>query len=283
MSEESAQENAPQDPQEPSGGEPVSGPGTAQEPVGEEQNSDEPSVYDLSSQAASLAEREASLNQMSTELETKLQRVSAMEEAMANAKQDPMALLNSMGVEYGEVTDKYLDTLGDRTKTESEVILDKINMLESQVSTQQQVSQERADALHRESQKQQYNGAMQQVNAFLGENTEKYELVSKMQSADLVLNVIGEHYSNTKEILDMDKACQAVEEYYEEEAKRYLASDKLLDKLGLAKTETLEGTRDNRPRTLTNNIGTKAPRYKDDRPVSRQESLDRAASMLRWD
>jgi hypothetical protein len=269
MSEENTQEQ-----QDPTQGE---------QPIEEPQQEEQPDVYDLSGQAAQLAEREASLTEMSQDLEKRLERVEQIEAKFQNMQKDPLSMMEEAGVTYEDLTSSYLDSLGDRTKTESEVILDKINMLESQVTEQASAQQHRDEELHKADQARKYNSAMGEISSFVGENSSKYELVNKMDAADLVLNVIGEHYSNTKEILDMDKACQAVEEYYEEEADRYLASEKIMSKFGIKKEDIQDGAQDNRPRTLTNNIGTKSPRYKDDQPVSRQESLDRASALLRWE
>ena len=270
MSEENTQEA-----QDPSRGE---------EPIEEPQQEDQTDVYDLSREAALLSERESELSSMAEELNTRLEKVSSMEEQFDALKADPVKLLESLGMTYDDVTNGYLDTLGDKTKTESEIILEKINSLESQVSSQAEGLQRRDEEATKLDQQEKYDSALREVTQFVGSNSEQYELVKRMDAADLVLNVVAEHYENTKEILDMATACQAVEEYYEEEAERYVASDKILGKLGLRKADAPQGKQDTRPKTLTNNIGTKAPRYNnEDKPMTREESLEKAASLLRWE
>ena len=239
-------------------------------------------IYSVSSQAAELAQREAQLAKSQQELELKLQEVQSMQQQHDAAKEDPIKLLESLGVSYEDLTNKYIETLGEPQKTDAELALEKIDQLENQLNSAQEQQKQRDEQVQAEEQRQKYDSALVQIANFVGENNEKYELVNKMQASDLVLNVIGEHYNSTGEILDMATACQAVEEHYEEEAQRYLASEKLLNKMGLKKIETQQGNQDTRPKTLTNNIGTTAPRYNDDRPLSRQESLEKAASLLKW-
>ena len=259
---------------------------TTQETTQEEAQTEEqsPDVYSLSSQAAELAQRESELSRMSTQLEQRLQKVEQLETQFSSAKEDPIKALEALGLSYEDVVDKYLNAAIPKDKTESDLVLEKINTLESQIGKAQEYQEQQQQQKQQSEQQERYSTAMNKIGSFIDENSEKYELVNKMQASDLVLNVIGEHYNNTGEILDIAKACQAVEEHYEEEAERYLASDKILGKLGLTKTETTakDGKQDTRPKTLTNNIGTTAPRYNDDRQLSRQESLEKAASLLRW-
>ena len=221
---------------------------------------------------------------MHSDLELRLQKAEELEAKLSSAKEDPIKALESLGLGYDEIVDKYLSDAIPREKTESDLVLEKLSSLEGQISKAQEYQQSQEKQKEEAAQQERYGAAMNQIGSFIEKNSEKYELVNKMDASDLVLNVIGEHYNNTGEILDIAKACQAVEEHYEEEAKRYLASEKTLEKLGLKKTEmqNAEGKQDTKPKTLTNNIGTTAPRYNDDRPLSRQESLERAASLLKW-
>ncbi len=242
----------------------------------------EQDVYDISRHAAILAEKEAELAEAESVLAHKLEEVGVFEKSMESAKEDPVAFAESLGITYEDYASRYLQDTGSSPQTEQEVVLSKIENLEKQLKTSQSQREDDARAVAVEKQREAYGKALVEVQDFVDTNEEKFDLIKNIGVHDVVLTVIGQHYRNTGEILDTEEACVAVQEHYEQEAERYLASEKLLTRLGLEKKPTQGVQQDMRPRTLTNNIGTEAPRYKDERPISREESLERAAALLRW-
>jgi hypothetical protein len=246
------------------------------------QQEPEKTVFDVSREAANLAEKQAQLSSLERDLDQKMEEVGDFQEMLASAKKDPVAFTESLGISYNDYTDEYLKKVGSEPQNESEVVLRKIENLESQIQEAQFQREEDQQSMTAERQQAAYASALKEVKGFVSENPEKFDLIENIGVHDVVLTVIGQHYQSTGEILDTKEACQAVQDHYESEAERYLASDRLLTKLGLSKKEKQRVQQENSPKTLTNNIGTKAPRYTDERPISREESLEAAASKLRW-
>jgi hypothetical protein len=245
----------------------------------------EPTVYESSTQAAELAEKEAQVASLQQDLESKVGLLSDLQSKVDGAVEDPTAFLESLGLDYAQITDHYLRKQGNVEPTESEIVLQKLGDLESKIAEESENRQKYVEQQTAAQQQQTYGKAVAEVKEYVDNNSEEFDLVTMHNAADVVLSVIGENYQKTGEVLELQEACRAVQEHYEDEAKRYLASDKTLEKLGLKRTATNRqaGNQDRAPQTLSNNIGTKAPRYSEDRQMTRDESLEYAASLLRWE
>jgi hypothetical protein len=257
-----------------------------QEMQQENEAEEEPNVFDASRQAANLAEKEASLKKMEESLQAKEGSLDELKGKLDTVEKDPIAFAESMGLTYDKYTDHHLNSLSQSPEDIYKAdIMSKIENLEGQIKGHEEVSDKRATQHQEVQAKEAYEKALVEVRDFIDTNEEDFDILKSADAEDVVLSVIGQHYSETGNVMEKKVACEAVQEFYEAEAKRYVSSDRMLAKLGLARVGESRRTpvpRDSRQKTLTNDIGTQAPRYVDDEPMTRQESIDRSAAKLRW-
>ena len=110
---------------------------------------------------------------------------------------------------------------------------------------------------------------------------EKYELINSSNGEELVYNVIEEHYNETGNILEIDEAAQAVEEYLEAEVEKMLRLNKVSSKLGRVAEEPFEPRRQSSP-TLSNAHSAQA--YKGaSKKLDDEASMYEAAKLIKWD
>lgn len=247
---------------------------------------EEVNVFDASRQAAELAENAARLRKTESSLKEKEEALSSLKEKLNTVEEDPIGFAESMGLTYDKYTDHHLNSLSQSPEdTYKKDIMGKIESLETQIQGQSEVSEQRNTQHEEMVAKNAYEKALVEVRDFIDTNEEDFDILRSADAGDVVLSVIGQHYRETGNVMEKKAACEAVQEFYEAEARRYVSSDRMLEKLGLARVGESRRTpvpRDTRQKTLTNDIGTQAPRYVDDEPITRQESIDRAAAKLRW-
>lgn len=252
----------------------------------ENEVAEEPNVFDASRKAAELAEKEASLRQKEQALKSKEGSLDELKGKLDTVENDPIAFAESMGLTYDKYTDHHLNSLSQSPEDAYKAdIMSKIENLEGQIKGQEEISEKRNTQQQEVVAKEAYEKALVEVRDFIDTNEDEFDILKGADAEDVVLSVIGQHYNETGNVMDKQTACEAVQKFYEEEAKRYVASDRMLERLGLARVgESRQAPvpRETRQRTLTNDIGTQSPRYVDDEPITRQESIERAAAKLRW-
>jgi hypothetical protein len=123
------------------------------------------------------------------------------------------------------------------------------------------------------------NNFQEEIGSFVAQNPEKYELIEASSANDLVFDVIEEHYNETGSILDIEEAADAVENYLEEEANKFMKLRKISSRLGFdpRELEELEQV------TLSNDHSAQVQYDGANRMLTDDESKARAARMLQWE
>lgn len=118
-------------------------------------------------------------------------------------------------------------------------------------------------------------------------DSEKYELVNQAGAYDYVYEVLEAHYSQTGKPMALEDAMDRVENYLDSEYSKVLSYNKIKTKVGgefqssESKSEQPASYSYNRPSTLSSNFTQTTP-PQSQRPLSREESLARAAKLLRF-
>ena len=123
------------------------------------------------------------------------------------------------------------------------------------------------------------NNFQEEIGSFVAQNPEKYELIEASNANDLVFDVIEEHYNETGSILDIEEAADAVEDYLEQEANKFMKLRKISSRLGVdpRELEQLEQV------TLSNDHSAQVQYDGANRMLSDEESKARSARMLQWE
>ena len=195
-------------------------------------------------------------------------------------RRDPLRALEEVGLGYDKLTELALNDgkltpdmqlAAMREEIESDYRR-KFEELEGRLTEKEQAEQE---AYYDSVQENFHN----EINNFVEQNQDKYELIEASQANTLVFDVIEEHYNETGRVLDIGEAADAVESYLEEEAGKLMKLKKISSRLGVdpRELEELEQV------TLSNDHSAQVQYDGASRLLSEEESKARAAKMLQWD
>ena len=195
-------------------------------------------------------------------------------------RRDPLKALEEVGLGYDKLTELALNDgkltpdmqlAAMREEIESDYRR-KFEELEGRLTEKEQAEQE---AYYDSVQENFHN----EINNFVEQNQDKYELIEASQANALVFDVIEEHYNETGRVLDIGEAADAVESYLEEEAGKLMKLKKISSRLGVdpRELEELEQV------TLSNDHSAQVQYDGASRLLSEEESKARAARMLQWD
>ena len=195
-------------------------------------------------------------------------------------RRDPLKALEEVGLGYDKLTELALNDgkltpdmqlAAMREEIESDYRR-KFEELEGRLTEKEQAEQE---AYYDSVQENFHN----EINNFVEQNQDKYELIEASQANTLVFDVIEEHYNETGRVLDIGEAADAVESYLEEEAGKLMKLKKISSRLGVdpRELEELEQV------TLSNDHSAQVQYDGASRLLSEEESKASAAKMLQWD
>lgn len=235
----------------------------------------------LSSQYAQLARKERAMRAKAQAMETSIkarEAAIAEREVAIKAKeaeystnyvprdriaQDPWSVLTEAGLTYDQLTQQALNQ-----QTQDPATKLALAKLEAQVRAAQE-SQERTVKAMEAAQAQQYTQAIQQIKNetinLVKANPDTYEAIAATDSISDVVELIEETFKKDGQLLTVEEAAQAVEEYLSEEAYKLANLRKIQQKLRpAAPPATTQQTKQPDPvpakqpptKTLSNSMGT---------------------------
>lgn len=205
-------------------------------------------------------------------------------------KTEPLKVLEELGVNADVLTQIMLNngevpaelktsSTIDQLQEEIAALKAKLNGEESEEAEEEteESAEERAVNEHK-------NGISEHIKA----HTEKYKLLSQEEeAADVVYAVKEAHYAHTAEqgkpeILSHDQACEAAENWMKQRLRELLAESegKPADSQGKESSKSESG--ESSGQTLSNEHSTTRPTEGNKGLLDPQESLERAAALLRW-
>ena len=184
--------------------------------------------------------------------------------------------MKKLGIDYDALTQQVINegepTADQKLKLENEALRARIEKLEG---------------AYNEENKQRAQAQAQAARNKLIDNVKQF-----VDDGGLVAEVMQQHYIRTKEIMEYSDAAKMVESHFESEAERYLSSKKLQDKWRATSqkepeaeeaTPEAETAKSSRPKTLSNENTAKKTEPSSGALESKEKSLERAASLLRWE
>lgn len=162
------------------------------------------------------------------------------------------------------------ESVSGSLKAEIEAL--KKQLADKDKSVEEKQANERAEAA--KAAQQDY---VNELTEFVNKNEEKYELIKNRDAVQLIYDTVEAYYNETGQILDMEKATDAVEAHLEDEVKQTLELKKFK---GVMPNQAKPGMKQTAP-TLSNTLAAEVP-VQGDKLLSREDSLKRAAAMLRF-
>ena len=252
----------------------------------------DPQEARLSARFAALSRKEKSLREQERRVKEAEQRLRLLDDQDRLAKEDPLALLDKLGITYEQLTDHVLG-LG-APKDPLALVQQKLDALERQRAEEREQAQ-RADT------EQKLNQFKRTIRATIDTDADKYELIAAEEAYDDVYDLIEQHFEQTREVMPIERAAQLVEDHLYAEARKLTKAKKLRALLAsddaVRDTEQKKGTPgqanpervedksapvDSAPVTLTNGHVSVANPLPQAQRLSEEESKRRAAALLRW-
>lgn len=196
-------------------------------------------------------------------------------------KKDPLGTLAELGLGYDELTNLALNDGKLSTEMQMKLMREE---LETGYQSKIQELEEKLDSKWKQDEESKYEqtvtGFKNEINQFVDSDPEAYELIAANNANDLIYEVIEEQYNETGNILEMKDAADAVEAYLYDEAQKLLK----LKKLSVRQEASGEQKPNEQaqPSTTLSNAHSAQALNETDRKLSKDESVAKAASMLKW-
>ena len=259
------------------------------EPIEQEEDQFSKKFAALSRKEKAMREREDQYSRKIEDLERRLEEMNRKPEPEKNPeiplewrlKQNPLKALEEMGLGYDQLTELALNDGKLTPDLQMQLIRSELeNDYKSKFEELENRLQEREEAETEAKYENAKHNFMSEIESAVASD-EKYELINSSNGEELVYNVIEEHYNETGNILEIDEAAQAVEEYLEAEVEKMLKLEKVSRKLGRVAEEPFEPKRQSSP-TLSNVHSAQA--YKGaNKKLDNEASMYEAAKLIKWD
>lgn len=233
-----------------------------------------------------LSHKEKELKQREAKLEEKLKEFQSADMLKSQLKETPLKLLEEAGISYEDLTEMVLNEGSPTT----EMMLKKIkeeSMSEIEKLRQEYIDDKKAEETAKY--EQTLENFQNEIVSFVNDN-EDYEFIRAQDRSDLVYEVIDLHHEETGRILDIKEAADAVEQHLYDKAKELAKIKKLGFKLTEEQQEQLDDSgiedssskQENKSVTLSNEQTTQVPNRRE-KKLTREESLNKAAALIRWE
>ena len=241
----------------------------------------------LAPKFAALARREKEIVEKEKAAAEREKKFQDYERRIKEAEDDPLAALEALGLTYDKLTDHILS--GKKNNPDSKAIKELQKKLEDsekraleREQTAKQQEEQRILANFKNSQREHIKNA-----------GETYELVNALGRHEDVFEVAQEYYKTHGKVLSHDEAAKLVEDYLEKEIAPFKNVKKLSrlfvpETNGTPQAPAKPGTKPEsvsktqQPKTLSNALSQVATEPEATGPLSKEESLRRAAKLIRF-
>lgn len=182
---------------------------------------------------AALARKEAevfrkaqAVRQQQAEIARQAEEIRAYQAAKQQAKLNPLDALKQLGLTYEELTEYVLNDNKPTPTAEMAALKQEIESFKRQTEEERRREMEARQAAEVEQQQQIVEAFRDEVREYVSQHTETYELTSLYGGANLVHEVIEEHFRQTGKLMGIPDAAKLVEEHYEDLARQAQATKK---------------------------------------------------------
>lgn len=254
----------------------------------------------LSSKFAQLTKKEREISQREKEIKAHHDQLEQYKSLKTSAKEKVNEALEHLGLTAEDVINwqiKQLESEDEDNTPEGRYkkLEAKLMGFEQAQAEKERLEKERLEQAEKERTEQLITNFKNNITSFINDNAEKYELVSNLEATGDVFDVIELNYQKTGKMMEIEQAVELVENHYLEESKAIINKTNKLKSLltnneaqkGQNKESVSEesfvnrGQERNKP-TLTQDYVSSGGAAEVVRPLSREESLERASKLLKW-
>lgn len=231
---------------------------------------------EIRAKETAIKQREAELEQKLKDMEAKLAESQAFQTKL---KESPLSTLRDQGLTFQQLAEMQLNEENPsvevqlkRMKAELESkTLGEVEALKKMLADKEQAQAQKAydDAVAA------YKG---QLDEYVSQNAEKYELILANDATDLLLTVAEQYFETHKKVPDMSEVADAVEAHFEEEAKKIFELKKFKKQTSNPKPNETKGTAP----TLSNTDAATVPKS-GGLKLNDEESKREAAKLIKWE
>lgn len=189
---------------------------------------------------AALARKEAevfrkaqAVRQQQAEIARQAEEIRAYQAAKQQAKLNPLDALKQLGLSYEELTEYVLNDNKPTPTAEVAALKQEIESFKRQTEESRRREMEARQAAEVEQQQQIVEAFRDEVREYVSQHAETYELTSLYGGANLVHEVIEEHFNEQRRngvvsprLMTIPEAAKLVEEHYEDLARQAQATKK---------------------------------------------------------
>jgi len=180
------------------------------------------------------------------------------EKAKVLAKQSPIAALEQFGWSYDDATNFVLNDKKPPAELAVKVVKDELAAFKREQEEEKQKQLKEAKELAAREEKELIEKFHSDCIDFIKHNEAQYELVNIYDAGNLVVDIIKQHYVDTKRLLSFKEAGELAEKYLEEQAERVVNSKKWKSRTQAPPAEPK--TQPSAPsRTLNNSLTSSTP------------------------
>lgn len=221
--------------------------------AGEQEQEGTEETKPLSPQFAALAKQRRALQLKEREIAAREQALAEQAPAtdgtaisMEALQTDPLGILQQAGVTYEQLTEAILN--GDAANPANA----RIRELETKLANLEQGIETKLSEREAQAERQVLAEMSREISRQVHESGDAFDLIREQNKQSDVLELIHRTYKETGEIMEIDEALQAVEDYLQEETLKYASLPKIRNKLTPAQEAQLQAQRPQGMRTLTN-------------------------------
>lgn len=231
-------------------------------------------------EAARVAAERAEIQKMREEYESKSKASQESESAfIQKLKANPLKALKEHGYDFEKLMEMQLNDENPTPQMQMQMLEEKLRAeMEEKYGKLTETLKEKETREAQEQYDRAVNGYKAQITDFVTQNADTYELILNNAATDLLYETAEEYWKQYGEVPDNKKIADAVEAHLEEQANQIFKLKKF-QKLQ-PKTEPKAIDTKAAP-TLSNTLSAEVPKS-GTKQLSEQQSLELAASLLRW-
>ena len=225
-----------------------------------------------------LYRKQQAVKQQQQMLAQQAEQLRAFEQAKKQAVLNPLDALKQLGLTYEQITEYVLNDNRPTPNAEVQSVRQELEEFKRQAREDQERVLEQQREMQTREQHQIIEHFRSEVNEYVEQHTENYELTNLYGGAHLVSEVIEEHFRQTQKLLTIPEAAKLVEEHYEDLARKSLATKKFAatQQKAASPQETVAAQAPRMGPTLSNDLTASVAAS----PKSQRTDADRIAAAL---
>jgi hypothetical protein len=225
-----------------------------------------------------LYRKQQAVKQQQAAIAAQAEQIRAFEQAKKQALLNPLDALKQLGLTYEQLTEYVLNDNKPTPNAEVQSVRQELEEFKRQAREEQERILEQQREMQTREQQQIIEQFRSEVNEYVEQHAENYELTNLYGGAHLVSEVIEEHFRQTQKLLTIPEAAKLVEEHYEDLARKSLATKKfaVTQQKAASPQETVAAPAPRMGPTLSNDLTASVAAS----PKSQRTDADRIAAAL---